>query len=214
MDSPIAQRLKYLRSLTRLSRDRLAKKHNFPEITLRSWETNKVKLSHKGLLRCIELYKKEGIFVTEEWLKNGTGPQPFLTGDVAALNYVNINKEIQSEDENSRILRDSNALKELYPEMFIHYITSDEMLPQYKVGDFVGGIFHYKDFENFHNHDCIIFLEYGKIIFRRVIISDDNHCNLVSINPFTASREAIIFSPKIKGIAPVMFHRKKLTFTK
>lgn len=70
------QRLKYVRSLLRVSRSYLQDKYNLPEVTLKSWENGTTKLSQSGASRCIEAYRSEGIIVSEDWIMDGIGLDP------------------------------------------------------------------------------------------------------------------------------------------
>ena len=63
--STVFARLRFIRSMSGLTRDEMAEKYAIPEITLRRWETGSVPLSKKGLQRCLSAYMQEGIIATE-----------------------------------------------------------------------------------------------------------------------------------------------------
>ncbi|AZL16095.1 hypothetical protein EF513_06055 [Rickettsiales endosymbiont of Stachyamoeba lipophora] len=196
----IAERLKYIRSLTGLNRTELSNNHTFPEITLRMWENNHKPLTDKGIRRCIELYHLEGIFVTEEWLKHGTGQPP--------IRYTSLTSFKANDEEN--LIKEQKYLKDLYPGITTYTIYNNDMTPFFNIGDLVGGIFQESNFEGFHNKDCITKLSSGKIVFRRFMIAKNNSFNLIALNPQNDSDEPIIYNAHVKELAPLLFHRVKL----
>ena len=71
-------RLRFIRSISGLTRNEIEEKYGLPEITLRKWETGNITLSKKGIIRCLDVYRQEDIICSEDWIINGTGPRPYL----------------------------------------------------------------------------------------------------------------------------------------
>jgi transcriptional regulator with XRE-family HTH domain len=181
-------RLRFIRSLTGLSRFAIEEKYQLPEITLKKWETGKMAISDKGIDKCIEIYKQENISVTYEWIKNGIGPLPTFTS------------LIKNQD------RDIQYFKSTYSNLLIYQLINDEMAPKYNIGETVLGIIDNKEPEYFNNLDCIVQLENGEIIFRKVAIHNENKINLICTNN-SSKNNFIMLDVKPLAIAPAIWHK-------
>lgn len=181
-------RLRFIRSLTGLTRLAIEEKYQLPEITLKKWETGKLAISDKGIAKCLEIYKQENIFTTHDWIKNGIGPLP---------TFATLNK---NQDQ------DLAYFKNTYPNLLIYEIVSDEMAPKYNIGETVLGLIENKEFDHFHNLDCLLRLQSGEIIFRKLIIHNQNKINLACTNNSTA-KNFILFDVQPEAIAPVFWHK-------
>lgn len=182
-------RLRFIRSLTGLSRLAIEEKYQLPEVTLKKWETGKMAISDKGIDKCIEIYKQENISATSEWIKNGTGPLP------AFMSFV------ESQDS------DIQYFKSTYSNLLIYQITNDEMAPKYNMGETVLGIIaENKEPEFFNNLDCLVQLEGEEIIFRKVAIHNQNRINLICTNN-SSKNNFILFDVNPVAIAPVLWHK-------
>lgn len=194
------ERLRYLRTLTKLDRTAISMKYNIPEVTLRFWETGKAPLTKKGISRCLDIYHKEGIRVTEEWLSNGFGDLPHLDPLLMTLSNVS---NLQNEFK-INIQQDLNYFKNTYSNCIFFEIKDNEMLPIYKKGDFIICKISNHDLKLLNQKDCIVFLESNEIIFRRVFISEQDKMSLNCTNPFSSI--PIIFDVQPKAIAPIIVH--------
>lgn len=221
-----AERLKYTRKLMRLPRSYIEEKHKLPEATLKAWENGVSRLTEKGLKKCIDIYRKEGIIVSEKWVMSGVGLSPQLTLDVgryfaSELQYPQrkakkgqvkeIDKEaVYAKDDNACMLREATFFKESYSDSVILMITDNDMEPVYQIGDHVGGRFRYgKQINSALKRDCIIRLKNGENILRRLFKAKKTGCyNLASINPLPISGEPVLFDVEIESAAPVIWHRK------
>jgi transcriptional regulator with XRE-family HTH domain len=191
-------RLRFLRSLTRLTRKIIAEKYNLPEVTLNKWETGVLSLSDKGITKCLHIYKYEGIFATEAWIKYGEGSLPYIAEELITVLH-------QGKDKN--FANDINYFKKTYSDCIIFDVTEDEMLPFYKVGDIVIGCVCTAGYQNFNNRSCIVTLDNNIQILRNLIASEDNtQYNLHCINPLTKATHPILFNVKITQLAPVIWH--------
>ncbi len=181
-------RLRFIRSLTGLSRLAIEEKYQLPEITLKKWETGKMAISDKGIDKCIEIYKQENISATCEWIKNGTGPLP---------TFISL---IESQDS------DIQYFKSTYSNLLIYQIANDEMAPKYNMGETVLGVIDSKEPQYFNNLDCIVQLESGEIFFRKVAIQNENRINLICTNN-SGNNNFILFDVNPIAIAPVLWHK-------
>ncbi|MCD8524329.1 MAG: helix-turn-helix domain-containing protein [Gammaproteobacteria bacterium] len=71
------ERLKYIRErLVKLSRAEIQEKHGLSQDTLAAWENGKIKITEKGIERCIKIYNAENLLFSKEWLLTGEGLNP------------------------------------------------------------------------------------------------------------------------------------------
>jgi phage repressor protein C with HTH and peptisase S24 domain len=185
------ERLRFLRALTRLTRKVIAEKYDLPEVTLNKWETGTLSLSDKGITKCINIYKNEGVVSTEEWIKFGNGPFPYILDNPDKLVH-------QGKYQN--FANDIDYFKKTYSDCIFFEVVGDEMLPIYKPDDLVIG------YRNLNNKFCIVTLENNSILLRKLVVSSNSKYNLHCINPLTTSNEPILFDINILQIAPVIWH--------
>lgn len=208
-----AERLKYLRQLLGLTRAYLQENHQLPEITLKSWESGKIKLSKSSVDRCVDIYKKEGLIVSADWVLEGIGLDPVIQSSLSDYFLTSSEHESQEDiyqDEETLMMRDANVFKENYSNAVVMLVSSDEMEPYYKAGDYVGGRIREKnDIETALNKNCIVFLSTGEKFFRRLIRNASGGYNLVCLNPNPLTSEPVLFNIDIEKVAPIIWHRCK-----
>jgi transcriptional regulator with XRE-family HTH domain len=215
------ERLLYIRNLLRLSRRYIEEKYNLPEATLKAWENNKARLTEKGLNRCIDIYRQEGVLVNSEWINTGKGLSPRISVDMGKYlasdfqypqhetSQINDSSTSYSIDDSKAILREATFFKESAQNVVVLMVTDNDMNPVYQIGDYVGGLFRYgKDIDSAVKRDCIIRLKDGALVIRRLFKSKHNNLyNLACINPATESDNPILFSVAIESAAPIIWHR-------
>ncbi|MBN8828964.1 MAG: hypothetical protein J0H68_09685 [Sphingobacteriia bacterium] len=199
------ERIRFLRQMIGISRETIEKKYDLSSSTLFSWENGRLPLTDKGIKRCLEIFRKEGISVTEEWIRHGTGYEPIFTKESSSFLVMPTTKSLPA---NSKIdtLKEIEIIKTLYSDIIIYFIDTQEMSPKFNVGDYVAGKVCHNEIYELHNMNCIVHLETGEYIFRRIIVNNDNSYTLICDNPLS-SPNPVIYNPPIKKIAPVMFHR-------
>lgn len=202
-------RLKYLRALLQVSRAYLQEKYGLPEVTLKSWENNKVGLSSAAVKRCVEIYKAEELIVDENWILLGTGLDPVSKVTIAKLFAEPSKMTHTPNDENECILTEANTFKNSNENAVVFLVSDDEMRPFYKRGDYVGGkLYHGQNLKNAINKDCIVYLKDGSRFLRRLIQNSNDGFNLSCINPTEISTTPpVMFNVEIEGAAPVIWHR-------
>lgn len=203
-------RLKYIRSILRVSRSYMQEKYSLPEVTLKSWENGTTKLTQSGVQRCVEAYRNEGLIVSEDWVMEGIGLDPKSTVTVSHYFATPTKQEISFEDDELAMVRDANFFKESHPNTVVMLVSNDDMRPFYLPGDYIGGKMRYGDkIELSVNKDCIIYLKNGERYFRRLIKSISGNYNLTCLNPNETTAEPVLFNVDIEGVAPVIWHRWK-----
>jgi len=181
-----------------------------PEVTLKSWENNTTKLTPVGAKRCVEIYLSEGIIVSEDWIMEGIGLDPTVSVKVAHYFATPSHKELTNEDDEVNMFKDANAFKESQPGIVIMVVTNNDMRPFYKPGDYVGGKMRFgKSIYSAVNKDCIVHLKNEEQFFRRLIKNHSHGYNLVCLNPSETTAEPVLYDVKIKGAAPIIWHRWK-----
>lgn len=204
-------RLKYLRSILRLTRAYIEKQYKLPEITLKSWENGAIRLSKNGVKRCVAVYKSEGLIVDEGWIADGKGLDPTVRLSVG--HYFSMPSDANlpvDEDDEIAMMRDANDFKKRYPNAVIMIVSNDEMSPYYESGDYVGGRLRtISELESVVNKDCIVYLKGGGQFFRRIFQDVSGRYNLACLNPVGKTSEPVIFNAEIEWAAPVSWIRKK-----
>lgn len=204
------ERLKYIRSLLRVSRAFLQEKYGLPEVTLKSWENGTTKLSKAGVEKCTEIYRSEGMIVSEDWILSGIGLNPKSTTSVGQYFSTPTNKELPLEDDEISMIREANSFKESHSNAVIMIVSNDDMRPFYKPGDYIGGKMRYQDdLATTINKDCIVYLKSGERHFRRIIWGGSNYYNLTCLNPNETTSEPVLYNVEIESAAPVIWHRRK-----
>lgn len=212
------QRLSFLRRLSGKTRAQISRAHGIPEISLRQLEHDKYRLTEKTAQRCYEIYAQEGIHVTLEWIKTGSGLDPlFATRLNQSLSCLSVQEEPSPfpspESDELLQVQEAYAFQKKHPHATILFITGDEMGPFYAPGDYVGGIFYDMSRPELRKlcvgKDCIIELEPQVQVFRRLIQANETPLfNLVALNPTTQGLEPVLYHRSVLRAAPVIWHRR------
>ncbi|MBX9702577.1 MAG: hypothetical protein K2X39_00350 [Silvanigrellaceae bacterium] len=206
-----SERLKYLRSILRLSRSYLQEKYNLPEVTLKSWENGTTPITATGAQRCVEAYRQEGLIVSEHWILEGIGLDPKMGVNINHYFSLPISKEMATEDDEVAMIREAVFFKESHSNAVIMMVSNDDMRPFYNPGDYIGGKIQYspEKIAICVNKDCIVHLKNGERFFRRLIQNSKGQYNLTCINPNETTHEPVLYHVDIEGAAPVIWHRWK-----
>ncbi len=210
--SSFAARLKYARErVLRLPRRHFEEKYSFSAATLKAWENGQIQPTRNSIDRCIEIYKREGLFLDEHWLLTGEGKPPRDSLQLMQLfsNPTEI-EDGEGLDEELCILKDVESFKRNNVNSVTLMVSNDDMHPYYKSGDYVGGKLKNGDkLSLFMNKDCIVYLKNGECFFRRVIAGERGKINLSCLNPLCSSNDPVLYDVIIDKAAPVIFHRWK-----
>ena len=188
------------------------KKHGLSPDTLAAWENEKIKISEKGIDRCVAIYSAENIIVSREWLLTGEGLSPNFSFDLNRyFTSMPTHEPDQSEDDNVLLAKEIDLFRSLAPNSITALIFGDDMLPVYASGDHVGGRFRYgKDIESCIGKNCIIKTKDGSVFVRRLVKNPNGAgYNLACLNPeWSGSLEPVIFSVDVECAAPIIWHRR------
>lgn len=211
-DTSIGTRLSSIRKHLSLTRQEIQDKYGLSAETLKSWESDKVALTAKGLDRCLEIYRNEKLVLSKEWIITGEGLDPRLTAEIAKI-------PVNAKDyPNNETLNDFDlALKEvvffrnLTPESVVMQVSDDDMRPFYAPGDYVGGRYE-SDKDQWNQNlgkDCIILATSGDVYIRRLAKNQKNQFILTLHNPhWGGAYEPVIAGVDILKIAPIIWHRR------
>lgn len=192
-------------------------KYQISANTLQGWEQGKNPLSKKGAKRIIEALKTEGVICSLEWLMNGTGvpPRPF------EMNHHDITSESDLENflshvnlqEEQAIYQELQAFKSHNPNPIIITVSDDAMEPQFRAGDYVGGIRLNKaeDIALHLGEPCIVELADHTILPRYIHADAESGTYTLSCTNFQSKAAPLnIFNARIISAAPILWHRRKL----
>lgn len=207
------ERLKYIRErLVKLSRAEIQEKHGLSQDTLAAWENGKIKITEKGIERCIKIYNAENLIFSKEWLLTGEGLNPNFSFELNRY-FKTFPSEWESPqiDDHFLIAKEIEYFRSLTPNSVTALISSDDMLPLYSPGDYVGGrLKNQKELEDCVGKDCIIKTKDQATYIRRLAKGKDKkHFNLVCINPhWKGNAEPVIYNVEIQSAAPIIWHRR------
>ncbi|MHB1949708.1 MAG: helix-turn-helix domain-containing protein, partial [Gammaproteobacteria bacterium] len=127
-----AERVRFVRSLTKLSREAFESKYGINRNTLKSWELGINTLTEKSAIQIADAIKSEGFSCSPEWLIFGMGPEPrSFNADDSLLDAIS---------EQSKIIYEAEYFKKNNENSIVSMITDLSMFPNYEVGDYVGGV--------------------------------------------------------------------------
>ena len=188
-----ARLLHIRKNILKLSRSEVFKKYNIPVDTLASWELGRNNVSEKVLEQIIQIYNAEGILVDKEWLRTGNGLHPQLLFD---LNRYFKKRPIVFEDNTPSdeilLIKEIEFFTSLTSNSIIALISTEDMLPIYSIGDYVGGRFRPKN-------------QLGSCIGRDCIIKTLNICEREIICIEHKSKRSIAFCIK-RFIGKIVFY--------
>jgi len=197
-----AERVRFVRSLTKLSRGAFESKYGINKNTLKSWELGINTLTEKSAIQIADTIRNEGFSCSPEWLIFGVGPEPksFNSGDPL----------LSAISEQSKIIYEAEYFKKNNENSIVTMVTDLSMFPSYGAGDYVGGILegdiqYIEKLEKFIGKTCIVYLIKEILIIRKIIKGKDNFLLLCPINnEFEAEFVAI---NDVQALACIIWHR-------
>lgn len=207
------ERLKYIREhLIKLSRAEIQEKHGLSQDTLAAWENGKINITEKSIERCIKIYNAENLIFSKEWLLTGEGLSPNFSFELNRY-FKSFPSEWDSKfiDDHILIAKEIEYFRSLTLNSVTALISTEDMLPLYSLGDYVGGrLKSKKELENCIGKDCIVRTKDQATYIRRIAKGKDKkHFNLVCINPhWKGNVEPVLFNVEIESAAPIIWHRR------
>jgi len=200
-----ADRVRFVRTLTKLSREAFEDKYGINRNTLKSWELGVNALTEKSAKTLSDAINEEGFSCSPQWLifGQGTEPRPLSDNDDQIL--------LDDVTQQSRVIYEADYFKKNNPNSIICLITDKSMSPEFKAGDYVGGI--NIDFADNLNRlvgsSCIISLVDELVLIRKLILGKTDRIILCPIN--TQYEADIIKKEDIISIASIIWHRTSPT---
>ncbi|MEE2770138.1 MAG: hypothetical protein VX835_03550 [Pseudomonadota bacterium] len=202
-----AKRLKCLREMSGLTRDKIKARYNISRGTLQNWESARFGgLTSKGAAQIIKAMQAEGIIVSHDWLYLGIGESP---------SFVNKNTQRLQKQKNTYSMK-PQAVQELLQFQtnnsdVIDLIAPDQsMWPYVHKNDLVAGLRRYQnDIKNLINKISIIQTHEHGTIIRKLLQGDMNDTyHLVSVNPdIHPKHNPMLYNVSVLSAAEVVWLR-------
>ena len=150
--------------------------------------------------------------VSKDWILTGQGLDPKFSLDISKY-FRTLPANVSEDSIDDQILRikEVEFFKGLAPNSVVCILSSDDMLPFFKTGDYVGGRFvKGGEIENCVGKDSIIRTRDGSTYVRRLAKnSSGKGYNLVCLNPqWDGNPEPVIFGADVEFAAPIIWHRR------
>lgn len=197
-----ANRVRFVRTLTKLSREGFEEKYGVNRNTLKSWELGVNTLTEKSAKILSDALNEEGFSCSPQWLifGHGTEPRPLSEADDALL--------LDSITQQSKVIYEADYFKKNNPNSIVCMITDKSMYPEFTPGDYVGGV-NVDIVTNLHNlvgTTCIATLNDDITVVRRILCGKNATIVLCPLNP---QHEADVLKKEdIISIASIIWHRK------
>ena len=156
--SAMGQRIKRARMLAGLSRKNLEEKHGISVHTLQSWELGRNPINKSKAANLIEILHQYDVSCSVNWLLEGTGKGPSVLQN-EFKNYPFLDEVVDNLIVSEQaIQKEIDFFKTNNPNAVVIMVSDDAMEPEYKSGDFIGGIkFIDRDKKSeCVGHDCIV----------------------------------------------------------
>ncbi|MDF2868216.1 MAG: hypothetical protein K0S11_1686 [Gammaproteobacteria bacterium] len=202
-----AERIRYLRKLVDISREKFAKKHNIAPGSLQNWEDARYGgLTESGACQLAPAFQAEGIIsCTIEWLLYGQGDKPTMSNFLDKF----LAQPTVKPDE-AMLVEELQVFSKLHPNSIDIRVTDDGLAPFFMLGDHVAGekLFN-DDIQKAIGYACIVQTQAGSILIRKVEMGSQVGCyNLICTNPDTTIGNPIETNIQLFSAAPIIWIRK------
>lgn len=195
-----ANRIRFVRSLTKLSREDFEKKYGINRNTLKAWELGVNKLTEKTAIQIANAIQNEGYSCSPEWLIFGLGFEPRPLDDNLLFNHLS---------EQTKAIYEADFFKKNNQNSLVSMIVDTSVEPHYLVGDYVGGIMETEidrtKLKNYIGNISMICLNNETITIRKIFYGKENFIVLCPINKFFEAE--MIKISEINSIANIIWHR-------
>lgn len=198
-----AERVRFVRSLTNLSREEFEKKYGISRNTVKSWELSINSLTERSATQLSDAIKQEGFSCSPEWLIFGTGSPPKLLNSMEESFLDGLN-------EQSKMVYEADFFKKNYHNAIVTMITDQSMSPIYQLGDYVGGIkfetlTNLEQIKKFIGSICIVISSKGISLIRKIFLGNPDYVLLCPVNlEFQAD---VVKLEDIATVAKIIWHR-------
>lgn len=202
----IGKRIRFIRRMIGITRQTLSAKYDIEYVTISLWETGKTTITDKIIHQCVQIFLKEGIDCTVDWIRTGNGENPILINSEKSI--IEHLKQKETFNQEFQFFLDVESYKENNPASLLHQIKNKAMSPFLSVGDVVGGRkITEEEFHKAHSRKCILSIEDGKFMVRNLFIRK-NKFILTADNTTADVVNPLIIQEKPIIIAPINFFRK------
>jgi len=196
-----AARVRFVRSLTKLSREAFEEIHKINRNTLKSWELGVNTLTEKSAKVLSDAINHAGFSCSPQWLIFGHGeePRPISQADDEAL--------LEEITQKTRVIYEADYFKKNNPNSIVSMITDTSMFPEFKPSDYVGGINLdlLQHLPKLIGSSCIINIKNNLVVVRKILLSHNEDILLCPVN--TDYNADIIKKEDILTIANIVWHR-------
>lgn len=162
-----AQRLRMVRTMTGLSRDRIQRRYGLAKSTLQNWENAaNGGLTLKGAVRMTAVFRSERIICHPNWLMHGTGamPKKDTTNDVLPVLTPRLHQYQETMLQELALLRDQD------PDLIVFTQHGNAMRPRFPDGCLVlAQKVDVPTYPSLIGQDCLICTEEDGLFIRRVL---------------------------------------------
>lgn len=204
-----AKRIRYLRELSGLSRQKFCDKYKKYSITygaMQTWEDVRWHgVSEKGAKALVQAFHDEGIPITLEWLMFGVGEKP-----IKIETKINPLSDITLLSEEKIISQELRFFHQLNNNAVDAIVSDDGLAPCLLPGDYVAGQRYFdEDIAQVLDTTCIAQLLSGQVFVRYMTLgTEKGRYTLLCTNPNTTVLEPKIENVALFSAAPISWIRK------
>jgi transcriptional regulator with XRE-family HTH domain len=195
-------RIKALRNSLGLSRKEFAEKHGFSDSTLKAIEYSAFHLKPIQLRKLIEIFLREGLACSEEWVRTGKGEVLFNKGQI----------DKDSSSLLDPIPEEVKLFQKHHPQSLVIQLEDNSMSPYYKKQDYVGGIKITRTLKplDYGQPYIVVFPDNTKFVRSLYLGHQKDLFNLVSLNLAEPIDHPLHLNISLKAIYEIIWYRKSL----
>ncbi len=207
-----AERLRMLRQMTGLSREKVHDRYGIPRGTLQNWESARFGgLTQKGANLIMMALRAEGVYCDLQWLLHGIGQAPRLLS-ASGITDETANHETLKVDpsESSTIAEELLCFRNHNSQSTDMMVVDDSMAPNFNPGDYVAGNKRFlQEIQHTIGLICIVQTAgHGTLIRYVKQGTEPDHYDLIASNPFATSiHRPHLYNVALLSSAPVIWHR-------
>lgn len=201
------RRLKTARNLVNLTRKDIELHYNINPNTLQAWEEGKNCLPDNKAEIFVDLFTKEGLKVSVDWLLHGSA-SGIMEATTSKTESTQRFQEILSISGDLKFYEEINYFCYHNPNSVSLMISDYSLSPVFNTGDYVGGInVLEKDLASLIGEFCIITAPDNAMLARKIIKWLENKVYMVgAINPYANLKGPGFFPFEIKNAAKITRH--------
>lgn len=200
--------------MSAVAKAEFCQKYDISSHTLNAWLNNSRQLSHKGADKIAQAFSQEGWFVSPEWLMAGQGFAPTYVERSHFYNFSqtrSVNAD-RFKEEDFMIAKEVAFFRNANPSALLLIIANAEMVPQFDIGDYIGGVPIDKElYDKVIGQVCIVDVKnVNRGAYRLHQGDQEGQFTLSVLNMRATGSPSIIANITPMLVAPVIWHRKSL----